>query len=528
MIICGAQNEANNLTAQLLKINNMDNVKKPVLLCILDGWGIGDENAADNAIARAKTPNFDQILTNFPHSKLGTSGLDVGLPEGQMGNSEVGHVCIGSGRIIFQDLPRINNAIKDGSLAKNLDLQKLIQSSKTCHLMGMFSDGGVHCHIDHVIFLAKTLAENGVNVKLHCFLDGRDVAQKSAMTHLQSLKEQIKDFPKIEISTLSGRYYSMDRDQKWDRIETAFRAIVDADAPKFDDPISAVENSYQDDVNDEFLVPVCAANYSGMKDGDSLLMASFRADRIRQISTSLLDKNFNEFKARKIKFADQASMTSYSDKLSQHFSVLFPSIKIRNSLGEVLEQKNLTQARIAETEKYAHVTFFFSGGKEDKYVGEERIMVQSPSVRTYDLMPEMSAAKVGEELQDAIKSGKYDFIVVNYANPDMVGHSGAFDAAVIACQIIDDHLGTLRDLILQQNSSMLICADHGNIEDMVDDFGNPHTSHTTNPVPFILVANDTKNLKLADGRLCDIAPTILNLMNIEQPPEMTGKNLLIK
>ncbi|MFT6076941.1 MAG: 2,3-bisphosphoglycerate-independent phosphoglycerate mutase [Rickettsiales bacterium] len=506
----------------------MDNVKKPVLLCILVGWGIGDENAADNAIARAKTPNFDQILQEFPHSKLGTSGADVGLPDGQMGNSEVGHVCIGSGRIIFQDLPRINNAIKDGSLAQNQYLQDLIKSSKTCHLMGMISDGGVHGHIDHVIFLAKTLATNGVNVKLHCFLDGRDVAQKSAITHLQSLKEQISDFPQIEISTLSGRHYAMDRDSKWDRIEPAFKAIVEADSPKFIDPITAVEHSYQDDVNDEFLIPVANENYAGMKDGDSLLVASFRADRIRQISTSLLDENFNKFLAKKIKFSSQVSMTSYSDKLSQYFAVLFPSIEIKNSLGEVLEQQNMTQARIAETEKYAHVTFFFSGGKESEFVGEKRIMIQSPSVKTYDLMPEMSAAKVGEELQNAIKSGQYDFIVVNYANPDMVGHSGAFDAAVIACQIIDQQVGNLRDLILGQNGKMLICADHGNIEDMVDDFGNPHTSHTTNPVPFILVSSYAKDLKLEDGRLCDIAPTILNLMNIDQPSQMTGKNLIIK
>jgi 2,3-bisphosphoglycerate-independent phosphoglycerate mutase len=454
----------------------------------------------------------------------------VGLPEGQMGNSEVGHVCIGSGRIIFQDLPRINNAIKDGSLAENADLQKLIKSSKTCHLLGMISDGGVHCHINHVIFLAKTLATNGVNVKLHCFLDGRDVAQKSAINHLHSLKEQIKDSPQIEISTLSGRYYAMDRDKKWERIEPAFRAMAEgnlnADAQKFIDPIAAIENSYLEDVHDEFLVPVVNENYSGMKDGDSLLVASFRADRMRQISTCLLDENFDGFKAKNIKFAGQASMTSYSDKLSQDFSVLFPSIEINNSLGEVLEQQNLTQMRIAETEKYAHVTFFFSGGKEDEFDGEKRIMVQSPSVRTYDLMPEMSAKKVGEELQNAIKSGKYDFIVVNYANPDMVGHSGTFDAAVIACQIIDEQLGNLRDLILQQDGKMLICADHGNIEDMVDDFGNPHTSHTTNPVPFILVSRDTKDLKLEDGRLCDIAPTILNLMNINQPVEMTGKNLI--
>ncbi|MFT6333234.1 MAG: 2,3-bisphosphoglycerate-independent phosphoglycerate mutase [Lentimonas sp.] len=510
----------------------MDNVKKPVLLCILDGWGIGDENASDNAIARARTPNFDQILRKFPHSKIGTSGLDVGLPEGQMGNSEVGHSCIGSGRIIFQDLPRINNSIKNGDLEKNENLKALIiacqKTNNVCHLMGLFSDGGVHSHQNHILFLATTLAKNNINVKLHCFLDGRDVAQKSAINHLENLQNQIKNYPEIEISTLSGRHYAMDRDTKWDRIEKSFQAIVNSDAEKFNNPIEVIKESYAQNVNDEFLVPVANENYHGMKDGDTLLVANFRADRIRQISESLLDENFNGFNAKKISFSATVSITSYSDKLDQYFSVLFPSIEINNSLGEILEKQGLTQLRIAETEKYAHVTFFFSGGQEDEFKGENRIMVQSPSVRTYDLMPEMSAKKVGEELQNAIKSDKYDFIVVNYANPDMVGHSGAFDAAVSACEIIDEQLGNLRDLILKQDGIMIISADHGNIEDMVDDFGNPHTSHTTNLVPFILVGNKVDNIKLQNGRLCDVAPTILNLMNVQQPAEMTGKTLISK
>jgi 2,3-bisphosphoglycerate-independent phosphoglycerate mutase len=517
-----------NKTTSNCKSSGKSSGKKPILLCILDGWGIGDEKAADNAISQAKTPNFDQILNNFPHSKLGTSGLDVGLPEGQMGNSEVGHVCIGSGRIVFQDLPRINSDVKDGSLAQNPDLQNLINSSKTCHLLGMISDGGVHSHIDHIIFLAKTLAKNGVCVKLHCFLDGRDVAQKSAVTHLKNLQKQIKDFEEIEISSLSGRYYSMDRDNKWDRIEPSFNAMVNGDAEKFSNPVEAVQNSYQNNVNDEFLIPVCNENYQGMQDGDSLLVANFRADRIRQISQSLLSKNFSGFERRKINFASQASITSYSDELNQYYAVLFPKIAIKNSLGEILEKENLTQLRIAETEKYAHVTFFFSGGKEDEFSGEKRILIQSPSVRTYDLMPEMSAIKVGDELEKAIKSNQFDFIVVNYANPDMVGHSGDMKASIKACEIIDKQIGNLRDVILKQDGQMLICADHGNIEDMVDDFGNPHTSHTTNLVPFIMVGNDVKNLQLQNGKLCDIAPTILKLMSINQPSEMTGKNLITK
>lgn len=501
-----------------------NNRKKPLLLCILDGWGIGNKNSQDNAIALAKTPNYTQILNDFPNSQLGTSGLDVGLPVGQMGNSEVGHTCIGSGRIIFQDLPRINNAIADGTLEQNQNLQNLVsackKSNNVCHLMGLLSDGGVHSHQDHIIALAKILAENNINVKLHCFLDGRDVAQKSAKIYLQKLLDEIKNFGQIEIATISGRYYAMDRDKNWNRIELAYQAIVKGNSIKFSDPILAVENSYQNNINDEFVLPVAAQNYSGIKDGDALLVANFRADRIRQISEVLLSGD------NKINFSAAVSMTEYSDKLNKYFAVLFPTIEIRNSLGEVFSDLGLKQLRIAETEKYAHVTFFFSGGKETEFVGEDRILVQSPAVATYDLLPEMSCGEVGKKLSAAIESDQYDFIVVNYANPDMVGHSGDIDASIKACQAIDGQLGMLRDVILQQDGIMIISADHGNIEDMVDEFGNPHTAHTTNPVPFILIGNEVKNIRLKNGRLCDIAPTILNLMNIPQPTEMTGKNLI--
>ncbi len=506
--------------------NNVSNPKKPILLCILDGWGIGNKDSQHNAIALAKTPNYTQILTDFPNSQLGTSGLDVGLPEGQMGNSEVGHSCIGSGRIIFQDLPRINNAIRDGSLEQNENLQKLIlacqKSNNVCHLMGLLSDGGVHSHQDHIIALAKILAKNKINVKLHCFLDGRDVAQKSAKIYLQNLLVKTKNYPQIEIAAISGRYYAMDRDKNWDRIELAYKAIANGDATKFSDPILAIENSYQNNVNDEFVLPTIAQNYQGMKDGDALLVANFRADRIRQISDALLcgDKQIN--------FSAQVSMTSYSDKLNEYFAVLFPAIEIKNSLGEIFSNSGLKQLRIAETEKYAHVTFFFSGGQEAEFKGEDRILVQSPPVATYDLLPEMSCVKIGEKLLAAIKSNQYDFIVVNYANPDMVGHSGVIAASIKACETIDEQLGMLRDIILQQDGIMIISADHGNIEDMVDESGNPHTSHTTNPVPFILIGNDVKNTHLKKGRLCDIAPTILSLMNIRQPVEMTGNSLMQK
>jgi 2,3-bisphosphoglycerate-independent phosphoglycerate mutase len=499
--------------------------KKPILLCILDGFGIA-ANSADNAIYQAKMPNYHRLLNNFPNSQLGTSGLDVGLPAGQMGNSEVGHTCIGSGRIIFQDLPRINNAIKDGALEQNQNLQNLIsackKSTNVCHLMGLFSDGGVHSHQNHIIALAKILAKNNINVKLHCFLDGRDTAQKSAKIYLQNVLDEIKNFPQIEIATISGRYYAMDRDKNWNRIELAYKAIVNADSKKFDDSILAIENSYQENITDEFVLPIVAQNYSGIKDGDALLMANFRADRIRQISEVLLIGD------KKINFCSQVSMTEYSDKLNQHFAVLFPTIEIRNSLGEIFSNLGLKQLRIAETEKYAHVTFFFSGGRELEFPGEDRILVQSPAVATYDLQPEMSAAQVGKNLSDAIKSNKYDFLVVNYANPDMVGHSGVMAASIEACEAIDNQLGMLSDLILQQDGIMIISADHGNIEDMVDEQGNPHTAHTTNPVPFVLIGNDFKNTRLKNGRLCDIAPTILDLMNIKQPVEMTGDNLIIK
>jgi 2,3-bisphosphoglycerate-independent phosphoglycerate mutase len=505
--------------------NNTGNTKKPILLCILDGWGIGNKNSSDNAIALAKTLNYNQILKDFPNSQLGTSGLDVGLPEGQMGNSEVGHTCIGSGRIIFQDLPRINQAINNHQLEENEYLQNLVDSCKNnnniCHLLGLLSDGGVHSHQAHIIALAKILAKNKINVKLHCFLDGRDVAQKSAKIYLQNLLDQTKSFPQIEIATISGRYYAMDRDKNWNRIELAHKAIAKGDAPKFSDPILAIENSYQNNINDEFVLPISALNYQGIKDGDALLVANFRADRIREISEALLCDG-------KIKFCAQVSMTGYSDKLNKYFSVLFPTIEIKNSLGEIFSNQGLKQLRIAETEKYAHVTFFFSGGREEKYSGEDRILVQSPAVATYDLLPEMSAQEIGKNLSEAIKNNKYDFIVVNYANPDMVGHSGIIDASIKACEAIDLQLGILRDAILQQDGIMIISADHGNIEDMVDEFGNPHTAHTTNPVPFILIGNDVGNISLKNGRLCDIAPTILSLMNIKKPTEMTGNNLIIE
>lgn len=489
---------------------------KPVLLCILDGFGIGDELDPNNAIAKAKMANYQRFLKKYPHSQLQTSGLAVGLPEGQMGNSEVGHMTIGAGRVIFQDLPRINNAIIDGTLEQNHDLQKLITDLKntdqTCHLMGLFSDGGVHSHLDHILFLAEILTKNNVKIALHLFLDGRDVAQKSALEFLEKAA-------KFKIATISGRYYAMDRDQKWDRIKLATDAIIFGKGENFSNATLAVENSYNQNITDEFVKPCAIGNYGGIAENDAMIFCNFRADRARQISEKLFENS---------KFSHALALTEYSEKLNKFYQILFPPVTIKNSLPEILSGHNLTQLRIAETEKYAHVTFFFSCGREKEFSGEERILIKSPNVATYDLKPEMSAFEVGEKLSNAIKSEKFDFIVVNYANCDMVGHSGDLEPSIKACQAIDLQLGILEKLILEKNGAMLISADHGNIECMQDENNHPHTSHTTNPVPLVLISNDANNIKLENGALSDIAPTILHLMQIESPQEMTGKNLIIK
>jgi len=432
-------------------------------------------------------------------------------------------MTIGAGRVIFQDLPRINNAISDGSLEKNEKLQKLISdlktSKKTCHLLGLFSDGGVHSHINHIIFLAEFLAKNGVKILLHAFLDGRDVAQKSALVYLKKIKN-------IKIATISGRYYAMDRDQNWDRIKLAYDAIVLGIGEKNSDAILAVENSYKKSISDEFILPTILENYEGIENGDALIFANFRADRAREMSDAILNPAFQEFETKKIDFSHRLAFTEYSEKLNNFYQILFPPIAVKNSLPEILSARGLTQLRIAETEKYAHVTFFFSCGQEKELAGESRIMVKSPAVATYDLKPEMSANEVGEKLRAAIASEKFDFIIVNYANPDMVGHSGMLDPSIAACEAIDRQLGLLEKIILEKNGLLLISADHGNIECMLDSDHHPHTSHTTNPVPLILIGKNVSEIKLNDGALDDIAPTILGLMKIEQPQDMKGENLI--
>lgn len=493
---------------------------KPILLCILDGFGVGDNDDKYNAIASSKMPNYQRILKNYPNSQLKTSGLDVGLPEGQMGNSEVGHMSIGAGRVIYQDLPKINKAIENNILEENIIIKQLIlelkNHNKTCHLLGLFSDGGVHSHYFHIIYLANLLAKNNVKVMLHAFLDGRDVAMKSAEKFFDFAKKNLHQ--NVEFATVSGRYYAMDRDKKWDRIQLATDAILYGKAQNFDDPKTMINHHYNQNITDEFMMPSTINNYKGVVAGDAILFANFRADRARQISQKLFELH---------KFSKAVALTEYSKELNNFYEILFPHNNIINSLPELLSANNYTQLRIAETEKYAHVTFFFSCGRELEFKGESRILVQSPLVATYDLKPEMSANEITQKLVENINANKFDFILVNYANPDMVGHSGNLESSIKACETIDEQLGILEKLILEKNGAMLISADHGNIECMIDKEQQPHTAHTTNPVPFIFISNQAKNYSLIDGALNDIAPSILKLFNIKIPYEMDGKNLIL-
>ncbi|MFV9875576.1 MAG: 2,3-bisphosphoglycerate-independent phosphoglycerate mutase [Rickettsiales endosymbiont of Dermacentor nuttalli] len=512
----------------MIKINKSG----PVVLCILDGWGIGDNNNA-NAIAKAKTPVWDHIIEKYPYSKLLTSGVSVGLPDGQMGNSEVGHMTIGSGRIIKQDLQRINDAINQNTLKDNALLQNLIKhlkgNSKTCHLMGLLSDGGVHSHINHIIHLIQVLASYDVKTEVHVFLDGRDVLPGSGIDFINKLLK-VTEFTKgvVKIATLAGRYFAMDRDKRWDRIEKSYRAIVEAKGNIVENVIDTMYYNYQNSIIDEFIEPMIALDYHGMESGDGLIMANFRADRVRQILTAILDPSFKEFNVlnREI-FA--LGMVEYSEQLNKFIPPLFPVLTIEESLPEVISRAGLTQLRIAETEKYAHVTFFLNCGKEDTYEGEERILIPSPKVATYNLKPEMSARQITDNLLDAMDSKKFDLIIVNYANSDMVGHTGDITATIQAIEVLDECLGRLLNAILKIEGVMLVTADHGNAEFMKDDVtGNAYTAHTTNPVPFVLISkNIDKSIKLKDGALYDIAPSILYIMDLPKPNEMSGQCLII-
>jgi 2,3-bisphosphoglycerate-independent phosphoglycerate mutase len=501
--------------------------RRPVMLVVLDGWGWREE-AADNAIRQARTKSFDRLWATCPHAFLRTSGEDVGLPPGQMGNSEVGHLNIGAGRLVLQDLPRINDAVADGEIARAPALRRLIermrQSGGTCHLIGLVSPGGVHSHQDHAAALARILAQANVPTLLHAFTDGRDTPPRSAGEDIVRLLAALP--PSVRVATVSGRYYAMDRDKRWERVAKAYGAIAQAEGPHFPDAGAVIADAYAHDVSDEFVVPAVVGDYRGMRDGDGVLCFNFRADRVREILAALLDPTFASFaRPRSIRFAAAAGMTQYSEELDALLETIFPPQMLVNVLGQVVADAGRTQLRMAETEKYPHVTYFLNGGEEQRYRGEDRIMVPSPKVATYDLKPEMSAPEVTDEAVEAIESGKYDLIVLNYANPDMVGHTGSLPAAIKAVETVDAGLGRIADAISRAGGALLVTADHGNCELMRDpDTGGPHTAHTTNPVPVVLMGGG--EVALADGRLADIAPTLLALMGLPQPKEMTGASLM--
>jgi 2,3-bisphosphoglycerate-independent phosphoglycerate mutase len=503
--------------------------RRPVMLVVLDGWG-WREDRADNAIRQAKTPTFDRLWQTGPHGFLRTSGHDVGLPDGQMGNSEVGHLNIGAGRVVLQDLPRIGKAIADGEINRAPALTGLIatlkESGGTCHLLGLMSPGGVHSHQNHAAALAKILADAGVPTLVHVFTDGRDTPPQSAGDDIQRLLAALPT--PVRIATVCGRYYAMDRDKRWDRVEKAYNAIVEAEAPRFPDAPAVVTDAYANKKFDEFIMPAVVGDYRGMKDGDGVLCFNFRADRVREILGAMLEPDFSGFpRQRVVRFAAAVGMAQYSDTLDKLMQTIFPPQPLEHILGEVVAEAGRTQLRMAETEKYPHVTYFLNGGREEPYTGEDRIMVPSPRVATYDLQPEMSAPELTDKAVAAINSGKYDLIVLNYANPDMVGHTGNLPAAVKAVETVDSGLGRIADAIRKSGGALLVTADHGNCEMMRDpQTGGPHTSHTTNPVPVLLVGARNRALA-AEGRLADIAPTLLELMELPKPKEMTGASLLV-
>jgi len=501
---------------------------KPVLLLILDGWGHREERE-NNAIALANAPNWRRLLAECPHTLVDTHGHYVGLPHGQMGNSEVGHMNIGAGRIVYQDLTRIDAAIEDGSFFQNAALLRACLAAKsaagTLHVFGLLSPGGVHSQEEHILAMLDLAAAQGVpRIAVHAFLDGRDTPPRSARASLQKLQAKCTALPNAFIATVSGRYYAMDRDKRWDRVKLAYDAIAEAQAEfRAADALAALDAAYARDENDEFVKPTLIGAGARIADGDAIVYMNFRADRARQLTQAFVDQSFNGFpQARKIHLSAFVSLTRYSEDLAVT-AVAYAPQSLAHSLGEYLAERGLQQLRIAETEKYAHVTFFFSGGREEPYAGEERILVPSPKVATYDLQPEMSCPQVTDKLVEAIRGQKYDFIVCNIANADMVGHSGKLDAAIKAVEAVDVALGRLTVAIRASGGEMLISADHGNLEQMRADDGQPHTQHTVGPVPLVYVG---RKATLEHGALRDLAPTVLALMGLPQPAEMTGHSLV--
>jgi 2,3-bisphosphoglycerate-independent phosphoglycerate mutase len=509
--------------------------KQPVILVILDGWGINPRKEG-NAVAQASIPNIGRLTREFPVSSLSMSGVDVGLPEGQMGNSEVGHMILGAGRIVYQDLTLIHKDIDEGSFYRNRNLldamRKTRDKSGRLHLMGLLGDGGVHSHQRHMEALIEMARREKVGtVFLHLFLDGRDTPPNSAEQFMLDLNEKLKAYPEVRIATVSGRYYAMDRDKRWDRIEKAYLCLTEGVGNRADSALEAIRNSYKDKVTDEFVLPTVISGVvpEGLiHDGDGVIFFNFRADRARELTRALTEADFSEFpRKRRLAPAAFATMTQYDETFK--VPVAYPPREIKKILGELASQAGIRQLRIAETEKYAHVTYFFNGGEEDKFPGEERILIPSPKdVATYDLKPEMSAREVTEALVKQLREQDVGLIIANYANADMVGHTGNFEAAVRACEVIDECIGKVVDAAMSKKGKMIITADHGNIEQLIDyDTGMPHTAHTTNRVPLILVDEERKKNRLNQGTAIDVAPTVLQLLGLPQPKEMTGHSLIV-
>ena len=505
-------------------------MKKPVILMILDGFGVGLEaEKRGDAIKAAKKPNIDKLFAENPVTKIGASGLDVGLPDGQMGNSEVGHTNIGAGRIVYQELTRITKSIEDGEFFENEALLKAVdnaaQEGKALHIMGLLSNGGVHSHNTHMYAIVELAKKKGVkNVYVHAFLDGRDVPPTSGKDFVEECANKLKEIGLGKIATVMGRYYAMDRDNRWDRVEKAYSAMVYGEGNKACCPVKAVEDSYANDVTDEFVVPTVCEENATVKPGDSIVFFNFRPDRAREITRTFVDPEFKGFERKNGFFPlTYVCMTQY-DASMPNVEVAFKPQSLKNTIGEYISNKGMTQLRIAETEKYAHVTFFFNGGVEQPYEGEDRILVKSPAVATYDLQPEMSAYEVTDKLVAAIKTGKYDMIILNYANCDMVGHTGVFEAAVKAVEAVDECVGKVVTAIREMDGVALITADHGNADKMIDADGSPFTAHTTNLVPFCVVGYPCELRE--GGRLADIAPTMLKIMGLPQPAEMTGESII--
>ncbi len=503
---------------------------RPVMLVILDGWG-WREDRADNAVLQARTPAFDRLWADSPHAFLRTSGRDVGLPDGQMGNSEVGHLNIGAGRVVMQDLPRIGNAIADGSMAHLPALTGLIEALKasggTCHLVGLLSPGGVHSHQDHAVALARVLSGAGVKVAIHALTDGRDTAPKAAPDFLGKFEADIAALPGVSIATVIGRYFAMDRDNRWERVSQAYDAMTLGEGAHAATVQAAIAAAHDAGKTDEFIPATVIGGYAGMMDGDGMLCFNFRADRVRQILAAFLDPGFTGFpRKRVVRFAAAAGMTEYSEALNPFLATLFAPQSMDDILGAVVAKAGLTQLRMAETEKYPHVTYFLNGGEETPFAGEERILVASPKVATYDLQPEMSAPELTDRAVAAIGSGAFDLIVLNFANADMVGHTGSLEAATKAVEAVDAGLGRIAEAVRAAGGALFVTADHGNAEMMKDPAtGGPHTAHTTNPVPAMLMGGPA-GARLADGRLADIAPTLLALLGVAQPAAMTGHSLI--